>query len=407
LKLLLIGINTRAITESALKSIPREKILALDYFGDYDQQKFCESYSLKRAFQRSFTTQNLLQASKKLSFDRIIYTANLENYPSLVKNFHERSFVLGNAPSTLSQVRNPKIFFAFLKKAGIPHPRTYFEDRGSWIESYDLSEQRDPQPSIFNPSDLAQDTLQSSKPAFLQKPILSGGGFGIGVLGAIERSDHSIVQEYLEGTPCSALFIANGQDSVLVGLTEQLIGCKAFGSQGFRYCGNILGKICEEDIDSNLIPRLSEIIKTLTQEFQLKGANGIDFILKDGVPYVLEVNPRYTAAMELVEKAYNLNIVEAHLKAFEGYLPSFNLMDHIAKGYWGKAILFAEETVVVPSIQEAWFERGVRDIPLEGETISQGDPICTLFAKDACRDVCYSELVERANALKAELAPVF
>ena len=38
-------------------------------------------------------------------------------------------------------------------------------------------------------------------------------------------------------------------------------------------------------------------------EFHLVGVNGIDFIERSGVPYPIEINPRWSASMELVERA--------------------------------------------------------------------------------------------------------
>lgn len=388
MKILLIGVSTRAMAESALKSFPREKLLTLDYFGDYDQQQQCENYSLKKTFQETFTAKNLLKASRHLSFDIVIYTSNLENYPSLVRKFQGKGLLLGNSPWTLSRVRNPGVLFPFLKRAGILYPETYLQDRGFKEE-------------------------QKKGRIFLQKPIRSGGGFGVKFLEDVtfclpgtRKKNQPLIQEYIEGLPGSALFVANGQNSVLIGLTEQLIGCREFGSKAFRYCGNILGKIWKEDKNFHLIIKLEEIITKLTKKFQLKGVNGIDFILKDGIPYLLEVNPRYTAAMELVERAYNLNVMEAHMKSFEGLLPTFNLSEYLERGYWGKAILFAERELAIPSLQKVWFERGIRDIPFEGDILSQGDPICTLFAYGRSREGCYKKLVEKATILKAELSEI-
>ena len=383
MRILLTGVSTRAMVESALKSLPAGKILSLDYFGDYDLQGLCENYSLKRTFCRPFTASNLFSASQYLSFQAVIYTSNLENYPSLLKKFQRKSILLGNSPETLSRIRNPGIFFPFLERTGIPYPKTYFKDQKGKIK------QSDPE------------FLQSM---FLQKPIRSGGGFGITQIRVSEKKARQLIQEYIPGLPCSALFLANGQDSVLIGLTEQLIGLEEFGSRGFRYCGNILGKVWREAEGSHLLGELAEITTLLTREFKLRGANGIDFILKDGVPYLLEVNPRYTAAMELIEKAYHLPIVEAHLNSLEGYLPAFNLTIHLEKGYWGKAILFAEKNLKVPPIQRDWFERGIRDIPREGEFIYKGEPVCTLFACGPTREACYRQLVEKAEKLKADLA---
>ena len=40
----------------------------------------------------------------------------------------------------------------------------------------------------------------------------------------------------------------------------------------------------------------------VTRDFGLVGLNGIDFIARAGVPWPIEVNPRYSASMELLER---------------------------------------------------------------------------------------------------------
>ncbi len=62
----------------------------------------------------------------------------------------------------------------------------------------------------------------------------------------------------------------------------------------------------------------------LTQEFGLRGVNGIDLVIPDDLGvHLIEVNPRYTASMELVERAYGLNIFALHLEALAGRLPEW------------------------------------------------------------------------------------
>ncbi len=61
-------------------------------------------------------------------------------------------------------------------------------------------------------------------------------------------------------------------------------------------------------------------------EFGLAGVNGIDFISRGGRAYAVEVNPRWSASMELVELAYGVSVFGAHAAACaHGQLPDFDL----------------------------------------------------------------------------------
>ena len=74
--------------------------------------------------------------------------------------------------------------------------------------------------------------------------------------------------------------------------------------------------------DARLLDRATLLAQEVTRAFGLVGVNGVDFIARRGVPYAIEVNPRYTAAMELVERAYGLSVFDLHARACRGALPA-------------------------------------------------------------------------------------
>ena len=121
----------------------------------------------------------------------------------------------------------------------------------------------------------------------------------------------------------------------------------------------------------------------------------MDFILKGGTIYPLEINPRYTASMELVERAYGISIFDAHLAACQGRLPGFDLGAQAAPDFLGKAILFATDGLVFKN-PWSWYERGARDLPHDGEHIDRGKPVCTVFSRGRTRTECYDGIREAA-----------
>jgi predicted ATP-grasp superfamily ATP-dependent carboligase len=108
--------------------------------------------------------------------------------------------------------------------------------------------------------------------------------------------------------------------------------------------------------------------------------------------------------MELIERAYGLPMFELHVQAvMQGELPRFDLTTRLADElFHGKAILFAERDALAPNTLN-WLERGIRDVPIPGESLTQGGPICTLLACEATHDLCFSNLVAQAKALKGEI----
>ena len=143
----------------------------------------------------------------------------------------------------------------------------------------------------------------------------------------------------------------------------------------------------------------------MTHEFDLVGANGIDFIARDGVPFPIEVNPRYSASMELVEQAYGVSVFGAHAAACaRGTLPEFDLgrarRDTRA---FGKAIVFARHDVTCGDTRPWLGDPTVRDVPHPNEHVPAGRPVCTVFATGADSAECYASLVRRADVVYATL----
>lgn len=380
MRILLVGVSVRAFAESALRS--GFDIAALDAFGDLDLRLRCKAYGLSRDFQMPYHAANLLQASRELHFDAVAYTADLENHPEVLTEFACQKTLLGNPPQVVSRVRDWRQLFDVLSGAGFCVPETI--GHGEPLRA-------------------------NGHHPWLRKPARGGGGHGI----SMRRNDRRpgrgyLLQEYIEGIPCSAAFIANGREAVVIGLTEQLIGRPEFGAQDFRYCGNVLPLDVPADMGSldQVFEQVQAIASLLTREFALVGANGMDFILKDGLVFLTEVNPRYSASMELVERADRLPVFGLHIQAVtKGRLPVFNWLEsrrYTIPRYYGKAILFAGEDGAAPDTQK-WLGRGLRDIPHPGENLKKGKPVCTLLADGTTRDECFDRLSVKAAAVEGEI----
>lgn len=371
--ILIVGVSVRGLVESAVRSRLGHRIVAVDHFGDFDLRLLCENRSIKKDLGLPYDVRHLVTASRDLTFDAVAYGANLENHPSELEALRRGKPVLGNSASVLSSVRDPGRFFDLLARSGIPAPRNAFSSRAQELA-----------PHI----------------RWLHKPVRSGGGHGITVHAPGDRLERdAFLQEYLEGMPCSAAFVTDRRDARLLGISEQLIGQKEFGTGGFRYCGSILGPVVAGEVAwDDLIGRVEQIVGSITRQFQLVGVNGMDFILRSGTVYPLEINPRYTASMELVERAYGINIFGSHLAACQGRLPAFDLKAQASAGFFGKAILFASRGSVFRNPQW-WFDYGARDLPFEGERIGVGRPICTVFSEGHSRGECYDGLVQAGAAI--------
>jgi uncharacterized protein len=377
MKTLITGVSTRAIAESAVKS--GHDVFAIDYFGDSDQKQIIKNYSLLRDFNLPFRAENLIEVSSRFDFDSLVYISNFENFPDLIEKLPHHVRILGNSPQALRKVRDWKILRDFMTANNIPFPKTLLP---------------------------GEENRVNGQVGWLLKPTNSGGGSRIKPWEGERLSDNQIIQRYVEGIPASACFIADGHKSVLIGLSTQLIGLDELGAQGFTWCGNILPLPLDEKESNNIIGQMEKITSLFTVYFNLKGACGIDFIISRDqkgrlTPYLLEINPRYTASMELVEKAYNINIYSLHVQALQGNLPDFTLADKHSTRFYAKGILFTRSDIKIKNTAN-WKNRRIRDIPFEGDMIEKGHPVCTLLADGSDYNECKSNLFEMTERIRLE-----
>lgn len=385
MRILITGVSTRAIAESACAA--GYDVITLDYFGDSDQKRLCQNYSLKRDFGLPFGPAQLYRASRSLEFDAVVYISNLENYPNIVERLTagvsggRRKQLLGNTPAVLARVRHWPTVSAFLRQQGVPTPETIYPGQ--------------PLPPERGGA--------RGEGRWLRKPIRSGGGHRITFWSPNRRPGKGyLLQEYIPGLAGSASFVANGRECVVLGITEQLIGTPEFGAQGFHYCGNILPLApTRGEGGEDVLAQVRHISAGLTREFGLVGVNGFDFVLHEEQVIPVEVNPRYSASMELMEWACGLSIFDLHVRAITcGELP--DVEPGASQGFYGKAIVYAGKAGRAPDTT-GWLARDVRDVPFPGEALRPGGPICTVLANASTRDACFARLVAQANTLIGEI----
>ncbi|HJZ75558.1 MAG TPA: ATP-grasp domain-containing protein [Vicinamibacterales bacterium] len=393
MKLLLAGVSTRAMAESAARA--GFDVTAIDAFADLDQHAAVRALSLDG----TFTPGAAARTAQTCSCDAVAYTANFENHPDAVDMLAEGRELWGNSSDVLRRVRDPKLLSETLRRCGLAAPDV--------LDHLPLPTHR----SLQSPS-TAHQSPQSPFPnpqsrfhrRWLLKHYASGGGHGIHEWrDGMTMPPGTYLQEFVDGAPSSIVFIASRGRAVPIGFTRQLIGDEAFGSSGFRYCGNMLTAAGEDD---DAVDAARAVMAAACEAFGLVGANGIDLIVKDGVPYAVEVNPRWCASMDLVDRACAVSVFGLHAAACrDGVLPDFDLSRaRLVARTTGKAVVFAREDVTIGDTR-AWLSSGGdrRDIPNPGTRIRAGHPVCTVYAEGRDAAECRAELVRRAGDVYAAL----
>jgi predicted ATP-grasp superfamily ATP-dependent carboligase len=309
-----------------------------------------------------------------------LYTGALENHPELISRWQGIRPLLGNSAEVLRLVRNPAMVSAVLRNAGLAAPLVRLEG-----------------------ANLPRDGT------WLRKPRRSAGGARIARLDAEghdpAKSDEFYFQQQIEGTSVSAVYVATAREVRLIGVTEQLCGTRWGGDTEFRYCGSIGPRPLAPQI-MNQFQRIGE---TLHQSFALLGLFGVDAILQDGVVWPVEVNPRYTASVEVIERAAAFNAVASHVSACrKGELPELST----PRQQSGKLIVWAVRKCLFPAhgdlpagLRACPSTPALADIPAADTPIEAGWPIATVLADAGCPEAVIEQLANRAAALQTSCLP--
>lgn len=371
-RVLIAGVSTRAAAESAVRA--GLAVTAMDAFGDLDHPPGVGCVSLPRDLGQAFTPAAAARAARSVPVDAVAYLSSFENHPAAVRALSRGRVLWGNTPAVLRRVRDPLVLAAALRRRGFQVPRV----------------SRDP------PADVRR--------SWLAKPVASGGGHRVRPWRpGMRLPPRAYVQQRVEGTSCSILFVAAAGRGTLLAMTRQLVGEAAFGASGFRYCGSILR--APQSYDTRELALSRALVDAVAEEFALVGVGSVDYIGRDGVPYPIEVNPRWTASMELVERAAGGSVFATHRAAcVSGTLPPPEACGEVAGRTFGKAVVFARTAVVAGDTRGWLADPCVRDVPRPGERLAAGSPVCTVLAEGRDDAACHAALVQAAARVYEALA---
>lgn len=360
-QLLIVGSSARAAAWSARRA--GFSPLAIDQFADTDLAE-CGT-----AIRVSNLRAEAEAAAREAPRSPWMYTGPLENDPELVERISRDRPLWGNSAGVLRQVRDPWRLFAVLRESGVPCPqlRAYGEAAvgGRW----------------------------------LRKPLSSGGGRGVREWTVPNRKDarparcetpestssaRCYLQEFIPGMVSSAVFVASRRQTQLLGLTQQLVNVGWTGAPRFGYAGSL--------ITSLLTPmhaaQFARIGRCLADAFELRGLFGVDAIVNRRGVWPIEVNPRYTASVEVIERATGICALTRHAAACcdeTVVIPS----GIPVTTFCGKAIVYARDSIVIDRPFVAWASQmnadrtwpQVADVPAVGQSVAAGQPIVSVLAE--------------------------
>jgi predicted ATP-grasp superfamily ATP-dependent carboligase len=362
MNILVVGYSVRHIACSAARA--GHKVVAVDAFCDLDLRDCAYDVALFPQPLNRDQAERLIETYVEIfSPDAVVLGSGLEE--ASVKGI----LAFNNSPEKMALVSDKLWQARFLEERGFPFIPTY--------ESPD----------------------NANFPAVI-KPRRGAGGVGCRLVRSAvdpKLEEGMIIQDYLPGKPASVSVIGTGDDSTAIAINEQLIGATWAGAEEFRYSGNIT------PIGPHH-PELCNLAEEVVSTLGLIGSNGVDFLLTEKGPVIVEINARFQGSLDTVELSTGMNVFQAHLQSFEGRLPKRRKYRQTA----GRAILFAEESFKIfqdlrrTQIGERELIRDndwITDVPNLESEIKKNDPVASVLATGRNRDEVLAFLITRTAAL--------
>lgn len=380
-KLAIVGASARAAAFSAIRA--GYDVVAADLFADADLQRVANATRIENY------PEGLADWLASVDCDAWMYTGGLENYPALVDRMAALRPLAGNDGDALGRVRDPLRVQAVCAAAGLAMPETRRSPDGLPLDG-----------------------------SWLCKTYRGAGGSGVWALDgatALKRAarEKAVFQRFVGGMSAAAIFVVAENGARLLGMTRQLLSDDA--EHPWQYIGSV-GPLV---VDNAMAKQLATLGEVLCRKFAVRGVVGVDCVVADGQLSVIEVNPRYTASSEILERASGASTVAAHIAACDrvhagnvldaAIWPAANLR---TSAIHGKSIVFAPRDAIVSQAFHDWAlgmssvdfaENQLADIPQAGERIPARRPVLTAFASAATVEQCERRLAERLAEVTARL----
>ncbi|BAQ46423.1 MULTISPECIES: ATP-grasp domain-containing protein [Methylobacterium] len=290
----------------------------------------------------------------------LVLGSGFEGSPGLMRRLAERYPLLGASPDSVAALKDPESFAALCARLAIPHPEIALApvpDPGAWLA---------------------------------KRRGASGGGH-IRAARAGRLAARTYLQRRVAGRPHALAALADGRGLAVLGATEQWTAPGT--DRPFRYAG-AAGPVTLPD---SVRAAAERALAGLVAATGLRGLVSADLLVDGAAWWLLEVNPRPGATLDLLDRG-SVPLLAAHIAASRGRLPEAL---PIPAGAAAAEILYAEADI--PAVPALDWPGWTMDRPAAGSRVAAGAPICTVMAEGADAAAARHALAVRSAALRARL----
>jgi predicted ATP-grasp superfamily ATP-dependent carboligase len=247
----------------------------------------------------------LLALSKSADAVFIIAPETNNTLSALVEMVEEAgAFTLNCAANMISKVSEKPRLHTYLTQKGIATPETLVFHVQDNVEAiFKEAQEKLGLPLLFKPADSVSchgisivQTIKQANKALEQ-------------IRKASANPHFLVQKFIKGIPASVSLLVEGREAIPISINRQYVTITTSG-RGSSYMGGYTPLQVPDE------KKVFITVKKVATAFRLRGIIGIDLIMTDEEPVVVEVNPRLTTSYVGIRHTIQVNIAKAVVDLF-------------------------------------------------------------------------------------------
>ena len=337
--------------------------LVADGFGDEDMREAAAHFvTLPGAVADGIQAGPLVNALDELCEKAdgnpigLVLGSGFEDKTKLMATLDQRYRLIGCSGEAVARAKDPDQLFALLDKLGIAHPET-------------------------------TRTPPANGEGWLSKWIGGAGGTHIRDCEPIpQASPGRYFQRRIDNAVPNSVMAVASANGIVLEMSRQWTAPSA--QKPYRYGGAAI----IEYSDSGTEQAMADAASTLVSELGLKGIVSFDFMVTADGPFLIEVNPRPGATLDIFDD-HRGNLFRAHIEAFR-VAELWQKRLKPAFPFRAAAILYADKGPL--KVAKIKWPDWSADQPMKDSEIGEQQPIATVIAEGdttkAARELCAKRL---------------
>ncbi|BDB97321.1 carbamoyl-phosphate synthase (glutamine-hydrolyzing) large subunit [Saccharolobus caldissimus] len=283
---------------------------AMKYFDDvavinYNPETVSTDWDVaKKLYFDEISVERIIDLIKKERFRYVATFSGGQIGNNIAKELEERGIrLLGTSGNSVDTAENREKFSKLLDKLNIPQPQ--------WISATSLNEIRKFVNEVGFPVLV--------RPSY----VLSGSSMKIAYT---EEELYEYIRRATEISPKYPIVVSKYiEDAIEVEIDGVSDGKKVLGvtlehiEEAGVHSGDATMSIPNRKLTNNELSKMRNYVVSLASELNIRGPFNVQFVIKDGIPYIIELNLRASRSMPFSSKAKGINLIAEAMRAiFEG-----------------------------------------------------------------------------------------